>query len=78
MKCYLVWFKDGTTVFVDAVSEIDATGRAILIHNAKIKRVECLILNPRLHHKERMTCITCGASLSSPYGVIKEESNGTG
>jgi len=41
-KCYRVWFRDGSAVLVDATSEIDAKGRAILLHNAKIVRVECL------------------------------------
>ena len=41
-KRYRVWFRDGSAVLVDATSEIDAKGRAILIRNAKIAKVECL------------------------------------
>lgn len=42
LKCYRVWFKDRSAVLVDASSEIDAKGRATLIKNAKIVKVECL------------------------------------
>jgi len=41
-KCYRVWFRDGSAVLVDATSVIDARERAILIHNVKIVKVECL------------------------------------
>jgi len=41
-KCYRVWFKDGSAVLVDATSEVDARGRATLLVNTKIVKVECL------------------------------------
>ena len=41
-KYYRVWFKDGSVVLVDAISEVDARGKTILIRNAKIAKVECL------------------------------------
>lgn len=42
LKCYRVWFRDGTAVLVDAANTIDAKGRATLIRNTKIAKIECL------------------------------------